>query len=32
VKYGSEKSTRFARCGVMEIWLMSKSKSFGPGA
>ena len=32
VKYGSEKSTAFWRAGVIEIWLMSKSKFFGPGA
>ena len=32
VKYGVEKSTRFARAGVIEIWLTSKSNFFGPGA
>ena len=32
VKYGFEKSTRSARFGVIEIWLMSKSNFFGPGA
>src|SRR4051812_1350950 len=32
VKYDLEKSTRSARLGVIEIWLMSKSNAFGPGA
>ena len=32
VKYGALKSTAFCRFGVIEIWLMSKSNCFGPGA
>ena len=31
-RYGAEKSTTFARSGLIDTWLMSKSKFFTPGA